>query len=188
MIVERRAFKYVYDMKKALFIFISCLATSAFSETSLPKLKAGGWEIQSENSMLPKPMTYQFCIDEATQDKLFSQASQQNTHCSKPEVTKDGSSYVMKTSCEMAGRKTDMINTSTFDGDSAFTSNMQMISDGRTHTMKSTGKHVGDCLEGMTPGDMKIAGMDMTFNPSTNKMTGLSPKDIAALAKQFQKK
>lgn len=171
-----------------IIIIISLLTSSSFAETPLPKLKTGGWEIQSENPMLPKPMTYQFCIDEATQDKLFEQGNEGNTNCTKPEVTKDGSSYLIKTSCEMGGRKTDMVNTSIFDGDSSFTSDMKIISDGRTHTMKSTGKHVGDCLEGMTPDDMKIAGMDMTFNPSTNKMTGLSPKDIAALAKQFQKK
>lgn len=175
-------------MQKILIVLISLFVNSALAETTLPKLKAGGWEIESENPMVQKPMTYLFCIDEATQDKLFDQNANQGSSCTKPEITKSGESFIMRTSCEVAGKKTDMINTTVFDGDNSFSSKMQMTSGSRTLTMKSNGKYVGDCAEGMTPGDMKIAGMNMTFNPSTQKMTGLTAKDIAEMAKQFQKK
>ena len=167
-------------------LYLSIIALTLFGTTSFaadpefPKLKSGLWEITTEMPMIPKPMTASFCIDEATQEKLFTQATHQQSACQTPSISKDGDTYIVKTSCEFHGRKSEIENHITFDGDSSYSSVMNMEMPGTAREMKSNGKFIGSCREGQKPGDIEVAGGVLSMDSKQ-----IDPKAIAEMAKQM---
>lgn len=145
-----------------------CLSTS-FADT-LPRLKPGLWSLQTNAGAMP--IGAEYCIDDATQDKMFDRSGDMGA-CKKPEVEKNGSTYLVTTSCNDNGKVRTVRSKLTFTGDTSFTGSTQVSG----MTMESNGQHLGPCKQGQRPGSMVIkgpGGMDFNLDDVQKMMQGLS--------------
>ncbi|NLD55815.1 MAG: DUF3617 family protein [Burkholderiaceae bacterium] len=150
-------------MKRTLLVAaVAALLSSAALADVLPKRKAGLWEATSAGGPLGT-QTIEQCVDAATDDMLGMKDAGE-TKCTDPVVSRNGNRYRVQFACEGEGVK------STFDGnyliprDTEFSGEMKMRFDppqaGMTGMdMKTTGRWVGPCRDGMKPGDVVMKGM-----------------------------
>ncbi|MBL7661639.1 DUF3617 family protein [bacterium] len=165
-------------MKK--IVITTCLGLILMANTAkanpaveFPKLKAGQWEITTNMPGMPQPTRAQFCIDEATQQRMFDQSRQGMTGCEAPQYKQEGKSYIVNTKCNFSGQASTTKAKITFLNETTYTNEVDIQSAHGPMNMKSQGKYVGNCPAGMKPGDMRLVGMEnvpglngMQFNMS----------------------
>lgn len=157
-----------YILKSAI---VSTIALSLFANSatavdlrSYPKLKAGEWQMTIKPENLPagmpaglmENMTMLHCIDEATQEKLISQA-EDNSNCETPKISQKGNTFITDVTCKNGNIKMESHVETTFVSDSEITNHVTMRSTGQpTMKMSSTAKYIGACKDGRKPGDMAM--------------------------------
>ena len=160
-------------MKKlyiALLISSLLLPTVTINAESFPKLKSGLWQIESAIPGMPTAMKIHFCIDEATQDKLFnSSADTLKSSCEPSEVKKEGASFLVDKKCNFAGKPFETHAKITFSSETSYVNEITTVSPRGNRTISSTGTYVGACESGQKPGDMKIDGTNTQFNIARTK-------------------
>jgi hypothetical protein len=130
--------------------------------SELPKRKAGLWEVKTTGGPMGA-RTIQQCIDAKTDD-LLGQQGNPGQQCSQPVITRNGSRYAVKVTCDSGSVKTTLDGNYVMAQDTAYTGDMKM-----TFTppqagmsgmdMKMDGKWLGACKQGMKPGDVVMQGM-----------------------------
>lgn len=182
-------------MKLCAFCF-SLAAVLAFSNAAvgdtLPKRKAGLWEVSVTPSHAPRPHVSKQCVDEATDAKLQSmmQHGPAKESCSKNEFTKTATGFESHAECNVGPGKMTSVGTFSGDFDTSYTGEVvmtfdpPMFGDGRS-TLSISAKWIGPCPADMKPGeivtengkldmDKAAAGMrqaqEMMKNPEFAKM------------------
>ena len=174
---------------KNLFLSLSTLALSVFSvfpvlpavaADGLPPIKPGLWEV--ETSMDGEGMEKMKQCMSADSIRQLSAAGEKmgGMKCTPLKTTKSDSAYTTSIECDMLGSK--MVSTSTMKGDF----NSQFTVDSKTSftpplmgqsgsVAKSTAKYLGDCGEGMKPGDAVFSdGTKINVNEAMAQMPDVS--------------
>lgn len=162
-------------MKKS-FIFISLafvttLTQSVFSDTNLPQLKLGAWEVSTEMPQLKTPMKMTHCITPETQEKFIKMADQAQGSCEKAVITKSGNSWTSSTNCNYQGTTAKVTATFTMEDENHYTSIVKTESPQYAQTMNGKGVYLGDCKSNNAQELQLGNGMKM------------DPKQLEAIAK-----
>lgn len=158
-------------MRRSLQLSISLLpllllsAAPARAEVQLPLRKAGLWDIKVDHEGGRMPgVAVQQCTSEAV-DRVFTSdfAPSAKQNCSKANIQKNATGYVMDSVCTMAGATVTSHAETSGDFDSAYTVKVTSRSKGGklgSHDSKVTiaAKWAGPCKEGQEPGDVVMPG------------------------------
>jgi len=126
----------------------------------LPTRKAGLWEIKMvlENSQVAPP-AMQHCIDAATDKLLHEKFSVGQESCSKHDISRSGSTFVIDSSCKFGNMATTTHAVFEGDFDSAYTVNVSTTLDGGVKkNMTMQAKWLGPCKPDQKPGDIEMPG------------------------------
>jgi hypothetical protein len=152
----------------AIAVLAALALPAAAQEIDFPERKAGQWEIK----MIPEvagampEQTIKACIDAAS-DKQMMQAgfSMSKSMCSRQEITRDGSDYVIDSTCQVGTMSTTSHIVVSGDFQSAYTVKMTSEITGSPMPMAGAGNMTqearwvsADCTDGMAPGDMLMPG------------------------------
>ncbi|EAQ35124.1 hypothetical protein NB311A_14550 [Nitrobacter sp. Nb-311A] len=151
-----------------LSIFLPLLllcAAPALAEVQLPLRKAGLWDIKvkHEGGRMP-PVMVQQCTSEAVDREFtsdFAPSAKQN--CSKADIQKNATGYVMDSVCTMAGTTVTAHGETSGDFNSAYTVNVTSHSEGgklgkQDNKITIAAKWTGPCKKGQKPGDVVMPG------------------------------
>lgn len=159
--------------------------------TDYPEMKEGEWLMTMKNDMQVPGMPAGFlqdtkaiyCIDNATQKKMFEQAQEGNADCEKPEVTKSGNTYRAKVSCSANGRQMNIDSVTDLISEDKFTSVSTMTAGGApSMKVTSTAVYQGACKEGRKPGDMKL----LNTPGLPGNMGNMNIEDLKKMAEQMK--
>ncbi|HRO01055.1 DUF3617 domain-containing protein [Nitrobacter sp.] len=140
-------------------------AAPALAEVQLPLRKAGLWDVKVDHEGGRMPgVAVQQCTSEAVDREFtsdFAPSAKQN--CSKADVQKTATGYVMDSVCTLGGTTVTSHAEATGDFDSAYTVKVAARSRGgkfgdRNSKITIAAKWVGPCKEGQTPGDVVMPG------------------------------
>jgi len=126
----------------------------------LPTRKPGLWEIKMvlENSQVAPP-AMQHCIDAATDKLLHEKFSVGQESCSKHDISRSGSTFVIDSSCKFGNMATTTHAVFEGDFDSAYTVNVSTTLDGGVKkNMTMQAKWLGPCKPDQKPGDIEMPG------------------------------
>ena len=126
----------------------------------LPTRKPGLWEIKMvlENSAVAPP-AMQHCIDAATDKLLHEKFSVGQESCSKHDISRSGSTFVIDSSCKFGNMATTTHAVFEGDFDSAYTVNVSTTLDGGVKkNMTMQAKWLGPCKPDQKPGDIEMPG------------------------------
>jgi len=161
-------------IRTLLIASLAAAATPALSAGfDLPPRKPGQWEMSIQvDAGGMAPQVIRMCIDAETgkllNNKVGGMASQM---CSRQEQKKDGDAIVLESDCRVGDMTTSSRTVVTGDFNSAYTmkSDVQMGGSNATRSVQAAGpkgpmtqqttieaKHLGDCAEGMKPGDIDL--------------------------------
>ncbi len=159
--------------------------------TTYPEMKEGEWLMTMKNDMNIPGMPAGFmqdtkavyCIDKATQKKMFDQAQEGNADCEKADLQKNGDTYTAKVSCSRNGRKMNVESVTKLISDNKFTSVATMTATGAPPMkVSSTAVYQGECKDGRKPGDMKLLN-----TPGLPKEMGnMNVEDLKKMAEQMK--
>jgi hypothetical protein len=167
----------------AMLMFIS--AASALA-ADLPARKPGLWQLKlalEEFATLP-PQLAEHCIDAAT-DKLMdvTGSNMQQAACSKPDVQKVGSTFVVDSVCKMGSFAMNSHAVISGDLNSAYTVKVTSKQVGEpvagipaSSSMTIEAKWVGACKADQKPGDMIMAGRKVNVRDMQNALPGAGQK------------
>ena len=158
-------------MRRSLRLSISLLpllllsAAPALAEVQLPLRKAGLWDIKldHEGGRMPAVVVQQ-CTSEAVDREFMSDfAPSAKQNCSKTEIQKAATGYVMDSVCTMAGTTVTSHAETSGDFNSAYTVNVTSHSQGgklgsQDSKVTIAAKWAGPCKEGQKPGDVVMPG------------------------------
>jgi hypothetical protein len=125
-------------------------------------------------------MTMEICLDEAT-DKAMMQSgmSISDGMCSDIEVTESGGTIMIDSTCTMGSMKTVSQTVMTGDFQSAYDMTITSTIEGgppgmpANSTIVQHARWMGDCANGLAPGDMMMpGGMKMNVREMMNTMGG----------------
>lgn len=161
-------------MRRSLLLLVSCLVAAPSFALDLPTRKGGLWEMTMDfhNSQLPH-QTMKQCTD-AGSDRLMNMnfAGSNERACSKKDIVKNGSGYVIDSICSFSGMTTTSHAVVTGSFDSAYSVDVTstrsggpavpgLPAHGESH-MTIIAKWVGPCAAGEKPGDVMMSnGMKM---------------------------
>lgn len=140
-------------------------AAPALAEVELPLRKAGLWDVKVDHEGGRMPgVAVQQCTSEAVDREFtsdFAPSAKQN--CSKADIQKTATGYVMNSVCTVAGATVTSHAEATGDFDSAYTVKVTAHSEGgkfgtRDSKIAMAAKWAGPCKEGQTPGDVVMPG------------------------------
>ncbi len=147
----------------------ACLLASVATAEELPLRKAGLWKV-SMSSGDGESITSEECVD-AESDRVMQKMGQgmAGTTCSKNEVQRSGSGYVVESECTFG--KSKMVSKATFTGDfqssyegkieSSFTP--PFMGQGQSSsTLRGT--YAGPCAAGQKPGDIVVNGQKLNVH------------------------
>lgn len=134
----------------------------------IPARKAGLWELKvTMESLGGVGMTFQQCIDAATDQTMMSSAGPiAQEACPKHEVQHSADTLTIDSTCTVGGKPATSHVVITGSLDSAYTMTMAAESDvvpGGKMSMTTTGKYLGACAADQKPGDM-ILGNGIKMN------------------------
>lgn len=149
------------NLPLSLFTLLSLtiIFSSKFaSANELPDIKKGLWEIETVLDGQSEGKTLQ-CMDKnTTRDIMAASTKLLGNSCSEVKTTKKSSDYHSDLECDLGGSK--MKSNSILSGD--FKSNFKVVAEtsfnppflGQSNSKSiSSAKYLGDCKEGMVPGD-----------------------------------
>lgn len=148
-----------------LLALVLLSAAPALAEVQLPLRKAGLWDVKVDHEGGRMPgVTVQQCTSEAVDREFtsdFAPSAKQN--CSKADVQKTATGYVMDSVCSLGGTTVTSHAETTGDFDSAYTVKVASRSKGgkfgdRNSKITIAAKWVGPCKEGQKPGDVVMPG------------------------------
>ena len=149
-------------------------AAPALAEVQLPLRKAGLWDVKVDHEGGRMPgVAVQQCTSEAVDREFtsdFAPSAKQN--CSKADVQKTATDYVMDSVCTLGG--------TTGDFDSAYTVKVAARSKGgkfgdRNSKITIAAKWVGPCKEGQKPGDVVMPGGFKMIMRDFEKFKSMAP-------------
>ena len=131
----------------------------------LPLRKAGLWDIKldHEGGRMPAVVVQQ-CTSEAVDREFMSDfAPSAKQNCSKADIQKAATGYVMDSVCTMAGTTVTSHAETSGDFNSAYTVNVTSHSQGgklgsQDSKVTIAAKWAGPCKEGQKPGDVVMPG------------------------------
>src|SRR6185312_10779341 len=144
-------------------LFLS--AAPALAEVQLPLRKAGLWDIKVDHEGGRMPgVAMQQCTSEAVDREFtseFAPAAKQN--CSKTDVQKTATGYVMDSVCTVSGATVTSHAETSGDFNSAYTVTVTSRSEGgrlgtRDSKIAMAAKWAGTCKDGQKPGDVVMPG------------------------------
>jgi uncharacterized protein DUF3617 len=151
-----------------LSLLTASIALPAIAETfDIPARKPGQWkiEIKPETAGAAPTMTMQICLDEAT-DKALMQSgmTMAGGHCQTLSQSKNGDQTIIDSACDISGMKTKSHVIISGDFQSSYA--MQITSDmeggspklPKHSVMSQNATWMGECSDGMAPGDMLMPG------------------------------
>lgn len=164
---------------------LTLLPTFEACAVELPVRKPGLWEMKMVSTVgSPSPgVSMQHCTDESA-DKAMSMSISptSNEVCSKQDIQKTATGYVIDSVCSMSGISMASHSEITGDFNSAYTlkstSHSQHGASGVPHdiTMTIEAKWLGACKPDQKPGDIVMpGGFKMNFKDA-EKLKGLLPK------------
>lgn len=155
----------------------ACLVASVATAEELPLRKAGLWKVNMSSGD-GESISSEECVDAAS-DRAMQKMGQgmAGTTCSKNEVKRTASGYVVASECTFGESK--MISTATFTGDfqssyegkieSSFTP--PFMGQGKSSsTLRGT--YAGPCAAGQKPGDIVVNGQKL----NVHDLGGAAPK------------
>jgi hypothetical protein len=162
---------------------LALLAAGIARADDLPVRKAGLWEmkIAKPGSQLPE-MTMQHCTDETTDKDMNNSVSPMAKQmCSKQDIKKTATGYIIDSVCGVAGITTTSHSEVTGDYNSGYTITTQSHSEGgpaglRDVTTKIDAKWLGACKADQKPGDIVMPGGFKLNVKDAEKLKGLLPK------------
>ena len=139
----------------AIAVLAALALPAAAQEIDFPERKAGQWEIK----MIPDVAG---AMPEQTIKACFSMSK---SMCSRQEITRDGSDYVIDSTCQVGTMSTTSHIVVSGDFQSAYTVKMTSEITGAPMPMSGAGNMTqearwvsADCTDGMAPGDMLMPG------------------------------
>ena len=137
---------------------------AAAAEIDFPARKTGQWQIELAPDAGPA-MTMQVCLDAAT-DKQMMQAgmSISKNMCSTLNMSQNGSTIVIDATCKLGAMKTTSHTVMTGDFQSAYDVTISSAIEGGPPSMPANStitqhaRWMGDCANGLAPGDMLMPG------------------------------
>jgi hypothetical protein len=158
-------------------------AAPASAEVQLPLRKAGLWDIKVDHGGAKMPaVTVQQCTSEAVDREFTSEfAPSARQNCSKTDVRKTATGYVMDSVCTMAGATVTSHAETSGDFNSAYTVNVTSRSEGgrlgtRDSKITMAAKWAGPCKEGQKPGDVVMPGGFKMNMRDLEKFKSMVPK------------
>lgn len=172
-------------------VLLAASLSSAFA-AELPTRKPGLWEMKMVRTGSQMPdMTMQHCTDETTDKDLNNMVSPMAKQiCSKQDVQKTPTGYVVDSVCSMRGVNTASHAEITGDFNSAYTVKTTSHSEGVSNVVRDTGlakvlrdttmtieaKWLGACKPGQKPGDIVMPGGGFKLNvKDMDKLKALIP-------------
>lgn len=150
----------------ALSVAACCAALPALAQgLDIPPRKAGEWKIEMVPEKAAPAMTFQLCLDAATDAALMQAgAGMAGGQCTVSAPVQEGGGIAFDGSCDMGGMKTTSHTVLTGDFQSSYS--MQITSDvegapagmPKHSVITQNATYVGACPAGMAPGDMVMPG------------------------------
>ncbi len=178
-------------MKKMhVLAFSALLVPSIVLANELPDIKAGLWEIETTLDGASEGKSMQ-CMDKnTTRDIMAASTKMLGNKCSDVQTKKQGSEYVSKLECDLGGSKMksnsvlrgDFKTSFTVTADTTF--NPPFMGQSKSNSL-STAKYLGDCKEGMVPGDTILPdGTKVNLTKSMENMPDLS--ELSSMQKALE--
>ena len=178
-----------------LAVFLLCPLTALANE--VPPIKAGLWEVTTSKAGQEGKSIKQCVNQSVLKELLESTRAHMGGTCSDMEMTKSGNTYKSSMRCDIMG--STMVSESEMTGDFqksySVTTKTQMTPPimGMGNTQQdSTARYLGDCEEGMQPGDMimadgkKVNSLQMMKSmPNMNEMMKNMP-DMSKMQEQLK--
>lgn len=178
--------------------------TAAWAQDSMPKRKAGLWDIamqmDGQGGAMP-PMKSQHCVDEKSDEAMQRKGlsgGDGKSDCKQTSFKRISGGVEVEAECKSAEGVTkvrsritgDMASSYTVDNTMKFTPPRQGMSEAHM-TMKAS--YGGACPAGMKPGDVRVGGM--SFNPGgppgagmdLEKIKNMTPEQRAKFFEDMQK-
>ena len=130
---------------------------------SLPKRKAGLWEVSFKQDFTGTSSVTKQCVDEATDAKMMQMGNEMKGSmkeaCSSHQITAIANGFESKYDCQIQGVKMAFKGTFTGDFSQAYTGRIETGLSGpggqaRTMNTDVSAKWVGPCAADMKPGDI----------------------------------
>lgn len=153
------------------------VTSGAFSD-EMPHRKAGLWELTTQPPGMPHAIQSKLCLDASTDVALQDYGpGGGKADCSKRDVKREGNQTIIDSQCLANGSTVTTHTVLTWTGDTAYHMENQSHWDppfmGKAdHGTTQDAKWLGECPEGMAPGDMTMAN-GMTINILKGSMGGM---------------
>jgi hypothetical protein len=137
---------------------IANVGVARADEPQLPFLKDGLWESHIHQTINDQQTehTVRMCqtADTQRQERAFSASLRQKNQCTYSLKRQSGSVYVSENRCQ-AGALAGTLSkgTMTFQGDTAYRDEVDILQNGNVKTTVTDAKYVGACPADMKPGD-----------------------------------
>lgn len=168
------------------------LATAAAAQ-DMPGRKAGLWEMEMQMQGMPGGgMKSQQCVDPKTDADLQRRAMQggrNDVKCTQKSLKRLANGVEVEADCTSSEGRQHILTRATGDFSKSYTVDSHVTFDPPRHgmseaTMKISATHAGACPAGMSPGQVRMAGMP-GFDPKA--MQGMTPEQLQKMAEEMKK-